>query len=94
MKMSCNCIRREDWQRSPGLQQEAPLHPLAQGLPVLHKLSPGLTAAVERLFQILALAGGKLLLISILRVPMAQPVITHSCASIVLRLTFNVKALC
>lgn len=34
MKMSCNCIRREDWQRSPGLQQAAPLHPLPQRLPV------------------------------------------------------------
>lgn len=33
MKMSCNCIRREDWQRSSGLWQAAPLHPLAQRLP-------------------------------------------------------------
>lgn len=54
----------------------------------------GLTAAAERLFQILALASRKLLLISNLSVPMAQLVIIHSCASIVLRLEFNVKTLC
>lgn len=95
MKMSCNCIRREDCQRCPGLWQAAPLHTLAQRLPVPKQVrSPGLTAAVERPFQILALAGGKLFLISNLSVPMAQPVIIHSCASIVLRLKFNVKPLC
>ena len=67
------------------------MHTLAQRLPVPKQVQ---SLASLLLFQILALAGGKLLLISNLSVPMEQPMIIHSCASIVLRLEFNVKTLC
>lgn len=64
--------KREDRERSSGLWQAAPSHTLTQRLQVSKQVqSPGLAAAVERLFQILALASRKLLLISNLSVPTA-----------------------
>lgn len=47
MKMSCNPIRREGWQRSPGLWQAAPSSTPAQGLPVSKQAhTPGPSTAV------------------------------------------------